>query len=90
MYAAASNLVDACSTLLDAGALINSTDLDGCTALHIAYIHGSSSAVSFLEANGADCDALNKKSKVPFETSGSIEKYPPLFFKQHVLSKTNP
>jgi len=79
MFAAASNNADACSALVEAGAALNATDLDGCTALHIAYMYGSSSAIAFLEANGADSDALNNTSKLPFEVAGSFNRFPAMF-----------
>jgi len=88
MYAAASNLVSACSVLLEAGAHINATDLDGCTSLHMAYLYGSSSAVAFLEGNGADSNALNNISRLPLESSGCFDKFPPLFFGSSAFSNS--
>ena len=80
MYAACANLVDACRILVEAGAHVNNTDLDGNTALHFAYMLGSSNAVSYLESVNADSYAMNNSNRAPFEEAGRYNKIKSVFY----------
>lgn len=71
MLAAASNLLDAITLLLDAGADMGLRDnIGGNTALHYAYAAGSMAAASLLEERGADINVLNCAGKSPIDVTG--------------------
>ncbi|EAT44975.1 AAEL003738-PA [Aedes aegypti] len=55
--------------LLDHGAQINSSDDDGNTALHYAFMNEDWELVEMLVENGADLSAKNKEGKNPLETT---------------------
>ena len=78
MLAAMCNLPIAITMLLDEGADIQSTDLDGNTALHLAYCCSASAAVSVLEARLADETAVNAIGRVPLECAGCVHKFKPI------------
>ena len=94
MYAAAADLSDACQVLLEAGADTRATDLDGNTALHIAYMYSATSVISLLssaahaggdagsdeEEKAGATDRLNQARRAPLEESGRSGKYPHVFF----------
>jgi ankyrin repeat protein len=79
MLAAAANLKDAIVMLLDAGADLNASDIDGNTALHLAYSLGSTAAAILLESRGADQDRENMSKCTPIEMSGRGNSVIPLF-----------
>ena len=79
MHAAAYNLSDACAILLDAGAAIETTDLQGNTALHLAYAFGSMTCVLYLEARGGSDFIQNCFGRLPSEEVGRHSLLTPLF-----------
>ena len=78
MVAAACNLSDAVTVLLDNGADFRVTDLERNTALHIAYAFGSLSSALLLEARGADTEAVNGRNRIPTEEAGCQSSLIPL------------
>lgn len=80
MLAAAANLTDAIVLLIEAGAFINSKDLDGNTALAFAYMYGSTDAIKLLESNGADSNLTNNSGRIPLEEAGRRLKAKTIFF----------
>jgi ankyrin repeat protein len=79
MLAAACNLPQAVTLLVDCGADINATDIEGNTALHLAYAFGSISCALFLESRGADTNILNTSSRTPSEEAGRQSTLIPIF-----------
>jgi ankyrin repeat protein len=80
MLASAANLTDAMVLLIDAGACIDSKDLDGNSALTLGYMHASTDAIKLLEARGADINITNNCGRNPLEESGRRIKAKPIFF----------
>lgn len=86
LLSAAFNLCEAITLLLDHGAEIRSSDLEGNTALHLAYAFGSMTCVLYLEFRGADSNAKNLKGRAPLEEAGSCALIQPLFSATNTIS----
>jgi ankyrin repeat domain-containing protein 50 len=86
LLSAAFNLCEAVTMLLDHGAEIRSSDLEGNTALHLAYVFGSMTCVLYLEFRGADSNAKNLKGKTPLEEAGRCALILPLFSATNTVS----
>ena len=86
LLSAAFNLCEGSVDLLDHGADIQSSDLEGNTALHIAYAFGSISCVLLLESRGADSNAENIMGRKPFEEAGRCALLLPLYTKTNNIS----
>jgi ankyrin repeat protein len=80
MYAAAADLPNVCKILFEAGADLQSKDLDGNTALHFAYMYGSKNSVAMLESLGADDKIDNNFGREPLFESGREKYFKPIFF----------
>ncbi|KAL1381810.1 hypothetical protein pipiens_013332 [Culex pipiens pipiens] len=66
--------VETVQLLLDHGAAIHTTDLDGNTPLHLAFVDGDAELVEFLVQNGADLGAVNCQGKRPNEMVTDSDK----------------
>lgn len=86
LLSAAFNLCEAVSMLLDHEAEIRSSDLEGNTALHLAYAFGSMTCVLYLEFRGADSTAKNLDGKTPLEEAGRCALILPLFNATNITS----
>jgi ankyrin repeat protein len=86
LLSAAINLCEAVTMLLDHGAEIRSTDLEGNTALHLAYAFGSMTCVLYLEFRGADSNAKNLKGRTPLDEAGRCALILPLFSSTNTVS----
>ena len=53
---------------------INTTDEDGCTALHAATVAGNEAAIALLVANGADILLPNNAQKTPWDQASQVQK----------------
>jgi hypothetical protein len=78
MFAAACNLPDCISLLCTGGSNVNLRDAEGNTALHYANAYGSISAVSVLEAKGADRSVTNGKQLTPDDIIGQFDAVLPI------------
>jgi hypothetical protein len=73
MIAAACNLIEAVSILLEHGADLALRDsINGSTALHYAYAAGSMAAASVLEERGADLLAVDNSDRTPIDVTGLL------------------
>jgi ankyrin repeat protein len=79
MLAALCNLSEACSILLDGGADAGATDLNGNTALHLAYAFGSMSSALILEEKGADTNTTNASGRTASEEAGRFLHFCKIF-----------
>jgi ankyrin repeat protein len=70
MLAAAANLVECIDLLIVSRTEVNSSDIDGNTALHYAYAFGSMAAASVLELRGADNTRTNNSGATPLDVTG--------------------
>ncbi|XP_038117115.1 poly [ADP-ribose] polymerase tankyrase-1-like [Culex quinquefasciatus] len=66
--------VETVQLLLDHGATIHTTDLDGNKPLHLAFVDGDAELVEFLVQNGADLGAVNCQGKRPNEMVTDSDK----------------
>eukprot|EP01035_Chromulina_nebulosa_P017703 gene17703-23294_t len=58
MIASTLNIPQACTILISHGANVNYQDLDGNTALHLAYIYGNTQIIGLLESKGYLADEI--------------------------------
>lgn len=73
MIAAACNLIDAVSMLIEHGADLSLRDsINGSTALHYAYASGSMATASLLEERGADLSPLDNADRTPIDVTGML------------------
>jgi ankyrin repeat protein len=71
MYAAITNSILSLKMLHEAGADLTMRDLDGNTALHLAYMYNSRDCVRFLETvPGIEPESLNMAGKSPLDMAG--------------------
>jgi ankyrin repeat protein len=86
MLCAAFNVCEACVLLLDGGAEACATDLEGNTALHLAYAYGSWTCALYMESRGAEggaeggalSEARNNCGRTPSEEAGRYANLCPL------------
>ena len=79
MLAAGANLFDAVKMLIENGADVNISDIDGNTALHFAYGFGNASLAVFLEGHNANPDNKNLNGDTPIDVAGMANRLLPLF-----------
>lgn len=68
-WAAGAGAADELTMLLQAGALVDSTDKRGCTALHVAAYYGHTAVVEVLLQFGADPGAVNSHGETPAQAA---------------------
>mmetsp|Transcript_33697 Transcript_33697/g.95337 ORF Transcript_33697/g.95337 Transcript_33697/m.95337 type:complete len:272 (-) Transcript_33697:2312-3127(-) len=66
-WAATYDLPEMCQLLLEKGASVNSTAIDGCTPLHFAARESSPAAASVLLQHGADARKKNNSGSLPIQ-----------------------
>ena len=64
-YAAGAGNTEVCEILVDAGALVNKKDLEGCTPLHYAAAGNFYDTINALVRLGADALMKNYDDKTP-------------------------